>query len=266
MSTLNQHVDQLIAVAQHRETAKTTWLNMLNGEVEGNVMEARRAHLDLDEQFEQKIRDIIESLKEAQTSGLTEFELMTLGREKTELLSQLLAERGFAELLTPGKPESLTELVTNWRAAAATLDAARFLNQLRGRCENVADLQALFESSKSEARNEEAHVRAVGTFQAFLANVPASDDEEDRVAEAIHANIRFWLKRYDDLTENMRDTLEPLVERGSLRDELEEMDTATRRAVIAAVDGGLIPQRQTQTETKPETRTVTTITRPASEA
>lgn len=265
MSTLNQKVDQLIAAATQREAAKTRWLNLLEGEGEGNVMDARREHLGFDEQFEQTIRDITESLREAQANGLTEFELMTLGREKTEMLSQLLSERGFAELLTPGKPESLTELVNNWRAAAATLDAARLLNQLRGRCENVADMLALFESSKSEARNEEAHVLAVGTFQAFLANVPASDDEEDRVAEAIHANIRFWLKRYDDLTEAMRDTLEPLVERGSLRDELEEMDTATRRAVIAAVDGGLIPQRQTQTETKPETRTVTTITRPATE-
>jgi hypothetical protein len=184
---------------------------------------------------------------------------MTLGYEKTEILTGLAAERGFAELLTPGKPEGLTELVTNWRAAAATLDTARFLNVLRSRCENVADLQALFESSKAEARNEEAFVRAVGTFQAMLANVPASDDEEDRVAEAIHANIRFWLKRYDDLTEDMQDMLEPLVERGCLRDELEEMDTETRRAVLAAVDGGLIRQRQTQTETKTQTRPVTTI-------
>jgi|AGTN01.2.fsa_nt_gi hypothetical protein len=254
MSTLNQTVDQLIAVAQQRDAAKTRWLELLRGEGEGDPMEARRAHLDLDEQFEQKIKEITESLREAQASGLTEFELMTLGREKTELLSQLLAERGFAELLASGKPESLTELVTNWRAAAATLDAARFLNQLRSRCENVADLPALFESSKAEARNEEAYVRAVGTLQAFLANVAASDDQEDRAAEAIHANIRFWLKRYDDLTGVMRDTLEPLVERGSLRDELEEMDTDTRRAVIAAVDGGLIPERQTQTETKTQTR------------
>lgn len=264
MSTLNQKVDQLIAVATQREAAKTRWLKLLDGEGEGNVMDARREHLGFDEQFEQTVRDITESLREAQANGLTEFELMSLGREKTEMLTSLLLERDFAELLLPGKPESLTELVTNWRLAAATLDAARFLNSLRSRCENVADLLALFESSKSEARDEEAHVRAVGTFQAF-ANVAASDDEEDGVAEAIHANIRFWLKRYDDLTEVMRDTLEPLVERGSLRDELEKMDTATRRAVIAAVDGGLIPQRQTQTQTKPETRTVTTITRPATE-
>lgn len=259
MPKLNQHVDQLLAVAQQRDAAKTRWLKLLEGEGEGNAMDARRAHLDLDEQFEQKVRDITESLREAQESGLTEFELMTLGHEKTELLSQLLAERGFAELLSPGKPESLTELVTAWRAAAATLDAARFLNQLWGRCENAADLQSQLESSKVEARNEEAHVRAIGTFQAFLSNVAASDDEEDRVADAIHANIRFWLKRYDDLTEDMRDALEPLVERNMLRDELAEMDTDTRRAVIAAVDGGLIPQRQTQTETRTQTRPVTTI-------
>lgn len=262
MSQLKAILDDLLASVQTRAELRDTWLK-LSSEGSADQVEARRRHLAQDDRCEALVASLVETLTASQSGGMIEFELMAIGHEQEASLRSILSERGLAGLLEPSRPQTLPDMVRAWREASHALDAARQINRLRTSCE-AGDLPALLTAYESECRNVDGWKRAVTTYNAIRSQlaserVDGGADVEDMNADAAIANQRRWLARYDGLREQLQTMVESLKDAGSLSFELEELEFEDRRALISAIDGGLIRQTQVQTETKTQARTATIV-------
>jgi hypothetical protein len=266
---LKNIVAQLLQSLKNRETARQDWL-ALQRAGSAEQYDARRKHLALDDQVETEYRTLIETLTASQSNGMTEFDLMTLGSDEQDGLRHVLSERLLLHLVEPLKPETLPELVDAWRQAAFTLEAARALDSLRMSV-TADELPAAIEAfdGRSRSNQPQAWDRAVATYHALRASLigDAEAVDADRLnGEATHQNARRWLARYDNLREQLQTMVERLNDSNALSSELDELETAARRALVSAMDGGLCRQRQlapqpqvqrqweVMTETETETR------------
>lgn len=257
--SLLESIEALLAALKERQAAKARWLAIIDHGEDGDPMAARQRHFQCDERVEQLAPQLVHELQLARSGGLLEIQLLKLDSDKLEALRGFLADRNLDELLKDGAPEVYTELVELWYQSSKALDAARRINYLRQECLNLRELKQLLAAEPQS--NQEAIERAVATLDVFFEQ-SEEGSETERLADATHVNMRFWLSRYDGLTEHLQEATEDLVASGTLSYELEELEVATRKALVGAIDGGLI--RQLQPEAKPETSTkeVTTITRP----
>jgi hypothetical protein len=138
------------------------------------------------------------------------------------------------------------------REAAKTM-VSRFSNRDEG--ETIASILA----DLDHARKPEAWTATVLAYNFIFPAMEAQDAGEsgdDLVSSALHFLSRHLLKQYDDLREKLADRLEDVYYAGNLSDVLEELDPEVFRVIQDAVSSGLIRQRQTQTEEKPEPRAV----------
>lgn len=253
--SLKNNIEQLLTTLRQRAAARDNWL-ALQREGSDEQFAARNAHLALDEKVEVEYNQLIETLTRSQSTGLTEFDLMTLCADELDGLHHVLSERLLLHLLEPVKPNTLSEMVDAWRQAAFTLEAARALDSLR--LSTVADeLPAAIEAFDGKIRitQPQAWERAVATYQALrdaLAGNAEEDDADRLNGDATYQNARRWLSRYDNLSEQLQTMVEQLSDSNALSFELEELDVHARRALVNAMDGGLCRQRQLAPE--PQTR------------
>src|SRR5262249_2592299 len=186
----------------------------------------------------------------------------SIGDERRAGLHRLVAKLGIDMRDEVAVHSTLTALVTAWRDAAALLDAALRINQLRAGCES-SQYDELLGSSQSW-RNPAAWTQAASACRLILSLSESEDsDIDERMSDATHAVVRFARRSHDRLTEQLRDRLEGLIERNMLSYELQDMEPDVRRCVQELAGSGFIRQRQTQTQ--PETRTKSVITRPSQE-
>jgi len=272
--SLRIQLNELLAAMHLRVTLKETWLELTRAQSDEQY-DVRRQHLAQDDLCEAKLAELVGTLQTSQEGGMIEFDLMVLDDAELDKLRSILDERGLFRLLQPSKPENLHDLVRAWRQASFTLDAARYINQLRMSCV-AADLPRAIEEGAATCRNEDGWKRAVATYLAFRSKfiqdsgiggaevdndlpVTAVVNDDDLNAEATHANMRHWLARYDNLREQLSVMVERLQSSNSLSYQLDDMELDDRRALINAIDGGLVPQLQTQTQTKARPQVATMV-------
>ena len=253
--------EALLAALEERRAAKESWLAIIDHGESGDPMAARQQHFQADERVESLVPQVVDQLQLARIGGLLEIQLLELEPEgKLEILRGFLADRNLQGLLEDGAPEEYTELVEAWYQTSQTRDAARRLNELRRGCFTLSEFKKLTAEEAPSYRDPEAFFRALATFEAFFERAEA-EEEAERLADATHSNSRFWLRRYDALTEHLQERTEDLIAADSLSYELADLDTFTRRALVAAIDGGLIRQLQPEAKPKSAPKEVTTITR-----
>lgn len=269
--SLSERINGLMEAMQTRTLLREKWLAMSRGQAEGDPVQVRRQHLAQDEVCERLTIELVQSLQESQADGLTEFALMTLCPDKVSALESILVERGMIGLLEPAKPDNLQDLVRAWREASIARDAARHIIKLRYACEacDLASAIDAHEAELKEAHNEESFEvrdwrRAVATFNALRSafacqREDGGADADDLNGDAAHANERRWLKRYDTLREQLQSVVERLMETNMLSAELGDMEFADRRAVVNAIDGGLVRQLQLAVQAKPQSRWATEV-------
>ncbi|MGD9681568.1 MAG: hypothetical protein AB7W16_10320 [Candidatus Obscuribacterales bacterium] len=242
---------EVLSALRSRAAARQRWLAILDGD-DGDPQEARQQHLAADDRFESVLQQFVEFVQSGQAAGLVQIELEELEPEDRRTLAGLLAERGLDSLLSDEGFSSLSQLVSAWRQASCALTVARRLNEVRLACDSDS-FEAAVAAEKERFEDSNSFDLAVRMLERFIKTADGD------LGDATHLNIRFWLKRYDSLTETLADTVEPLTSSGQLKAELEELDFGNRRALLAAIDGGLLPQLAPQTSTKPQSRPVTVI-------
>lgn len=267
--SIKNNIKQLVQSLADRSAARERWLTLTRERSDGQY-EARCAHLALDEQVEENYGSLTETLTVSQSGGTLEFDLDELDRDEFVALRRLLSERGLLELMEPARPETLSELVDAWRQAGFTLEAAGALDKLRMSVEAdelptaISGTGAAYRADRQDSLDgkigrfqEEAWNRAVASYQALRARMAGDSQDVDAGklnGDATFQNARNWLKRYDDLREQLQTMVERLQENNALSFELEELEADARRALINAIDGGLCRQRQLAPQPKAQPR------------
>lgn len=252
--TLKQYYEAVDSAGKAKDEARERWTALLSAGDLAHV-EARRKHLALDEEYEARVIALTSALCDIREDGMLDLELAELGEDLMLALRRLASERGFRELLEPVRINDLETLITTWRKAAATLDATQRLNTVRMMSEPETFDDAV-EEERDSYRDEEAWERALTLYRKILAGVQTELELAERMSEAAYAAISRARKHYDTLSEQVQSVLEDLNERGMLDYALADLEPWLRRVVYDAISGGLIRQRQRQTQTRPEARPV----------
>jgi hypothetical protein len=251
----------LISAEKAKDEAKARWLE-LSGAGDDGQHDARRTFLQADDRFATQADALAGEIRRVRELGMLELVMDSLGEELSAGLHRLVAKLGIDMRDDQVGPSGLTELVRAWRGAAALLDAAMRINQLRAGCES-SRYDDLLNASESW-RNPAAWTQAASACRLILSLGESGDgDIDERMADATHAVVRFARRSHDRLTELLRDKLEELVAHNMLSLELEDIEPDVRRCVQELAGSGFIRQRQTQTQ--PETRAQSVITRPTAE-
>lgn len=251
----------LVSAEQAKDDAKQRWLD-LSGAGDDGQHDARRTFLQADGRFAASADALVAEIRRVRELGMLELVIDSLDDELRWQFGRLVGKLGIDMRDESSVPPALADLVTAWRDAAALLDAAMRINQLRPGCES-SQYDELLGASESW-RNPAAWTQAASACRLILSLIESGDsDIEERMADATHAVVRFARKSHDRLTEQLRDVLEGLIERNMLSFELEDMEPDVRRCVQELAGSGFIRQRQTATQ--PQTRTRSVITRPTQE-
>lgn len=252
--TLKISIEAVVRAGKAKDEARERWMALLS-EGDSAQMEARRRHLALDDEYEALVSSLVETLAGVRVEGMLDLQMAALTGELRQALSHIASERGFREMLEPVRITDLNELVSAWRNAAHTLDAAQRLNVVRQMSEPESFESACAEERKGY-RNPEAFDRAIAIFETLIEGADEGTDEGDRMAEAAYATIRRARRSYDALCEQLQGMLEEANDRGMLDYVLADLDPEEKRAVRDAIAGGFIRQRQAAPEPRAESRPV----------
>jgi len=255
-----QTASKLVEACRAKDEAKERWLTLSRAGDEGQHA-ARTEFLAADTTFSAAADAVVAEIGKLGAIGLAEPALASLPDELRESFYRVAGTIGIRLAVEPTRHSTLSDLVNAWREAAAILDAATRINQVRVGSE-PADFEAAL-ADASQWRNPAAWEKAVFAYRLFLGEVAPEDDLADRMGDATHAVVRHARKVRDRLTEELQEMLEGIIDRGMLSQELMDVEPDVRRCVQEIVHGGLIRQRQTAPQ--PETRTRPVATLPAAE-
>ncbi len=257
MNTLISVMTSLSEAKASKDTAKDRWLTAMEQGGE-DVAGLKQAFHSADDFYANGAQTLAQAITDLKGIFCFELALSMLDRDQTQTLHKLVADLRLDHLTNPFQTPSIPDLAMTWyraeamREAAKTM-AARFSNREEG--ETIASIQADID----HARKPDAWTATVEAYNFIFAAMAAQDAGElgvDLIASVLHYLSRHLLKQYDDLREKLADRLEDIYYAGNMSEILEELDPEIFRVIQDAVSSGLIRQRQTKPEEKPEARGV----------
>ncbi len=256
--TLRSLISQTTQLLAEREAARLKWLELLKAR-SAEAGAAREAHIELDAQVDQNYTELVEMLSTSRGFGLTEFDLLGLDEQERKNLRHLLSERLQMGLLERPRPDTLPELVTLWRAAMLTRDAARELEALQG-SSGPDEFPARVASFDGKIRkmHPRAWDRAVRGYEAVFAALTNGVqftgsplwNEQGRAARDC---VRRFREHYERLAEQLQSMIEEVGD--GLWVEMSELGTDERAALRAALEDGLDRRRRLAPQTQADPRT-----------
>lgn len=240
---LREIMEHLASAKRANDETKSKWEDLLQ-EGSDDAFAAMREFRSAQSVYEQKLDEFIGVVQELKNADTVESEVDSLGSEMFELLKLTLRNLQRQDLLAERKPDSLESLMLCWFKAAATLDAAKRVNQMRSSYEPDE-----FEDMLDDCqwRDPQAWKRAVEAYRSLYKSLGTEypdADPEQLMGEATHSCMRRAQSKYDKLTETVQSTLEDMPE-GRLSAELSQIDDVELvHKIQSVVNSGLIRQRQ----------------------